>query len=125
MVTITITVAALVATSVLGYLTYHYKNEAENSKVKYNSIKEFADRAGSQILKYEATSKELTNTIILLRSKLEAVAAKQAPLITANKVVDKKDVSETKLAEFTTTAIKAKPRRRYKNKSKAKDTNQN
>ena len=117
MVTFTITVAALVATSILGYLMYKYKNEAESSKIKFNATKEFADVAASKIIKLEATLKEATNTIILLRSKIEASASKQAPAI---KVETVNKIDEVK----TTEVAKPKPRRRYKNKNKAKDTNQ-
>lgn len=121
MVTITITVAALVATSILGYLMYQYKNQAESYKVKFNTIKEFADKAGSQILKLEHTNKDLTNQIVLMRGKIELLETKKgAPAMTTPTA----KVEESKLAEFTAAVVKPKPRRRYKNKNKVKDTNQ-
>jgi len=120
MVTITITVAALVATSILGYLMYQYKNQAESYKVKFNTIKEFADKAGSQILKLEGTNKELTNQVVMMRGKIELLETKKAPTMTAPTT----KVEESKLAEFTAAVVKPKPRRRYKNKNKVKDTNQ-
>lgn len=121
MVTITITVAALVATSILGYLMYQYKNQAESYKVKFNTIKEFADKAGSQILKLEHTNKDLTNQIVLMRGKIELLEnRKGAPAMTTPTA----KVEESKLAEFTAAVVKPKPRRRYKNKNKVKDTNQ-
>lgn len=118
MITVTITVAALAATSILGYYIYHYKNEADSANAKFKAIKQFADEAGAKILKLEAANITLSNHVITLRSKLEVINAKsdikQAAVMTD---------SATKVSVDAPIA-KSKPRRRYKNKNKAKDTNQ-
>ena len=119
MITVTITVAALAATSILGYFIYRYKNEAETYKVKFQSTKEFADKAGSRILKLEATNTDLSNHIILMRGKMDILESKQGAKVTNTNVGN----SPVEAVVGQEVIAKAKPRRRYKNKNKAKDTN--
>lgn len=82
MIATIITIAALIAASVTGYLAYTYKNEAADSNAKFQSTKEFAESSASKIVRLEADNKSMANKIILLTHELEAAKRVEAPKAT-------------------------------------------
>lgn len=71
MLSVTITVAALLAVSYLGYLTYEYKNAHLDSQAKYEASKKFADSAAKRILDLESNRAEMSKEIVKLVNELE------------------------------------------------------
>lgn len=80
MVTVTITVAAFVALSVATYLTLEARKQAADYKAKFESTKEFADEAAKTILKLEQSRKDLSNTIVLMKSEIAAMQISKEPV---------------------------------------------
>lgn len=73
MLMITITIASLVALSIVAYKSYVNKEKALDLKAKYNSIKDYVDDASRRILTLEDDKANLAATIITLKSNIQSV----------------------------------------------------
>lgn len=79
MITVTLSIAAFVAISTMGYFTYVYREKARSNEAKYKAIKEFADTAASRIIKLE-TNNAILATHIRTDKVQETVATPQEPV---------------------------------------------
>ena len=71
MIVVTITIGLLA--SVLGYIAYDNYKKAVDAKIKFENLKEFADKSGKRILDLEKDKAGLANQIVLLQSRHEIV----------------------------------------------------
>lgn len=69
MITVTITIGAILGFSALGYFTYDWRKKALDFKVKFESTKEFADASARHILKLENKNAELASKVVELKNK--------------------------------------------------------
>lgn len=92
MLLVTITVASILIIGGLSYCAHFYAKKAQDAQVKYESIRQFADDAGSQILKLQKDNSDLSNIVRGLTDKVELAATKKVGKVevtpTTNGVVD-------------------------------------
>lgn len=71
MIVVTITIGLLA--SVLGYVAFDNHKKAIHAKVKFDNLKDFADKSGKRILELEKDKAGLANQVILLQSRQQIV----------------------------------------------------
>lgn len=86
MVTISITVGALLGLSILGYFTYDFRKKALDWQVKFESTRQFADEAAVRILKLEKDNLQLAEQVIAYHGKIVKLEEQRDA---ANKAVNK------------------------------------
>jgi hypothetical protein len=69
MIIVTISVAALISLSVVGYIAYSNKNKAQSMQAKFESIKQFADDSAKRILALENDKVELSSSVVSLQNE--------------------------------------------------------
>ena len=82
MLTITITVGALLGFSVLGYFTYDFRKKALDWQVKFESTKQFADDAAKRILKLEKDNLQLAEQVLDYHGKIMKLESTQTKPVT-------------------------------------------
>ena len=78
MIVVTITIG-LVACA-LGYIAYDNNKKALNAKIKFENLKEFADKSGKRILELEKDKASLANEVVLLQSRVEMIGLSEKNL---------------------------------------------
>ena len=82
MIVVTITIGLLAVA--LGYIAFTNNKKAVDAKIKFDNIKDFADKAGKRILELEKDKAGLANQVIMLQARGEVVIG-QKP---TNKLVE-------------------------------------
>jgi len=89
MLTVTISIGALLAVGVLAYFNYENKKQAADYKAKFESTRDFAEESAKTILKLEQRGKDLSSSIVMLKAEVAALqATKVVKQETANKPVN-------------------------------------
>ena len=115
MITVTLSIAAFVAISTMGYFIYSYRSLTKSAEAKFNSIKEFADNSGKEILKLQAENRSLKATI----SSMRVNELKAKPVSTPS------NNPAPAIKESAAVVASSKPKRRYnKNFNKGNNANQ-
>lgn len=82
MIVVTITIGLLA--SVLGYVAFDNHKKAIHAKVKFDNLKDFADKSGKRILELEKDKAGLANQVILLQSRQQIAKNDQPVALQSN-----------------------------------------
>jgi len=71
MIVVTITIGLVAC--ILGFIAYDNHKKAIDANVKFENIKDFADKSGKRILDLEKDKAEIANQLVLSEAKLEVI----------------------------------------------------
>jgi hypothetical protein len=116
MLTVTISIAAILAVGTLAYFNNDYRKAAADYKAKFESTRDFAEESAKSILKSEQRAKELSNTIVMLKAEVAALQAAKVVQREASKPTVNPQITDAVTANKTNGKKRGPKPNRHNNK---------